>query len=193
MIHINLNAILYTHIEHSPTKTVYTKYYMETHTHTHQNEFRHVQCCWFAHCLLLVVCVLSTHSSQSNWSWKQSSKWTLFIPVFFLLSVSLSLDFYTHTPIVVYICFIATEKVQFSTCVATQSHSFHPLTIHSSIRLQTHSHLTNHSLKPQALAIIPLHMYDTDTCTHTLTCTHIHTHTHMHTYTLTEAETGYWY
>ena len=32
---------------------------------------------------------------------------------------------------------------------ATQSHSFHPLTIHSSICLQTHSHSTNHSLIPQ--------------------------------------------
>ena len=37
---------------------------------------------------------------------------------------------------------------------ATQSHSFHPLTIHSCIRLQTHSH----SLIPQAHAIIPLHL-----------------------------------
>ena len=42
MIHINLNTIIYTHAEHSPTKTIYTKYYTEkqtnartTHTHTH--------------------------------------------------------------------------------------------------------------------------------------------------------------
>ena len=35
MIHINLNTIFYTHIEHSPTKTIYIRYYMETHTHTH--------------------------------------------------------------------------------------------------------------------------------------------------------------
>ena len=51
MIHIiiNLNRILYTQIEHSPTKTVYIKYYKKlskkdlyikkrttnTHTHTH--------------------------------------------------------------------------------------------------------------------------------------------------------------
>ena len=36
-IHINLNTILYTHIEHSPTETIYIRYYiyMETHTHTH--------------------------------------------------------------------------------------------------------------------------------------------------------------
>ena len=50
MIHINLNMIYYTHVEHSPTKTIYIKYYtkkltkahykhtrthMCTHTHTH--------------------------------------------------------------------------------------------------------------------------------------------------------------
>ena len=48
MIHINLNMILYTHVEHSPTKTIYIKYYknlknetnkkknaLQTHTHTH--------------------------------------------------------------------------------------------------------------------------------------------------------------
>ena len=37
MIHINLNLIFYTHVEHSPTKTIYIKYYSEklTHTHTH--------------------------------------------------------------------------------------------------------------------------------------------------------------
>ena len=36
MIHINLNAIFYTHVEHSPIKTVYIKYY-RTHTHTAMN------------------------------------------------------------------------------------------------------------------------------------------------------------
>ena len=35
MIHINLNKIFYAHVEHSPTKTIYIKYYIETHTHTH--------------------------------------------------------------------------------------------------------------------------------------------------------------
>ena len=45
MIHINLNMIFYTHVEHSPTKTIYIKYYtkqnknalhtLTTHTHTH--------------------------------------------------------------------------------------------------------------------------------------------------------------
>ena len=40
MIHINLN-IFYTHVEHSPTKTIYIKYYKKyfkkrtTNTHTH--------------------------------------------------------------------------------------------------------------------------------------------------------------
>ena len=27
MIHINLNMIFYTHVKHSPTKTIYRKYY----------------------------------------------------------------------------------------------------------------------------------------------------------------------
>ena len=31
-IHINLNTLFYTHVEHSPTKTIYIRYYMETHT-----------------------------------------------------------------------------------------------------------------------------------------------------------------
>ena len=39
LIHINLNMIFYTHVEHSPTKTIYIKYYrkqnktaLQTHT-----------------------------------------------------------------------------------------------------------------------------------------------------------------
>ena len=48
-IHFNLNMIFYTYVEHSPTKRIYVKYYMEktnkhakharphTHTHTHRN------------------------------------------------------------------------------------------------------------------------------------------------------------
>ncbi len=45
MIHINLNMIFYTHVKHSPTKTIYIKYYLKiiiiiikthyTHTRTH--------------------------------------------------------------------------------------------------------------------------------------------------------------
>ena len=29
MIHINLNMIFYTHVKHSPTKTIYKKYYFK--------------------------------------------------------------------------------------------------------------------------------------------------------------------
>ena len=29
MIHINLNMIFYTHVESSPTKTIYIKYYLK--------------------------------------------------------------------------------------------------------------------------------------------------------------------
>ena len=61
MIYINLNMIFYTHVEHSPTKTIYIKYYMEkqtctcacthartharthTHTHTYMHKHTHAQ------------------------------------------------------------------------------------------------------------------------------------------------------
>ena len=43
MIHINLIKIFYTHVEHSPTKTIYIKYYMETHTHMHTNTHAHTR------------------------------------------------------------------------------------------------------------------------------------------------------
>ena len=32
MIHINLNMIFYTHVEHSPIKTIYIKYYLKNKT-----------------------------------------------------------------------------------------------------------------------------------------------------------------
>ena len=35
MIHINLNMIFYTHVEHSPTKTIYIKYYKKIYIKTH--------------------------------------------------------------------------------------------------------------------------------------------------------------
>ena len=35
MICINLNMTLYTYVEHSPTKKMYIKYYMEKQTYTH--------------------------------------------------------------------------------------------------------------------------------------------------------------
>ena len=58
LIHINLNMIFYTHVERSPTKTIYIKYYIKqmkkyqnktknalqvqthacTHTHTHKKK-----------------------------------------------------------------------------------------------------------------------------------------------------------
>ena len=39
MIHINLNMIFYTHVEHSPTKTIYIKYYTKTKQKTH---YKHI-------------------------------------------------------------------------------------------------------------------------------------------------------
>ena len=50
IIHINLNMLFYTHIEHSPTKTIYIKYYTKTkqkthykHTHTHTHARTHAR------------------------------------------------------------------------------------------------------------------------------------------------------
>ena len=50
VIHINLNMIFYTHVEHSPTKTIHIKYYTKqkqkthTHTHTHAHTHTHNDC-----------------------------------------------------------------------------------------------------------------------------------------------------
>ena len=47
MIRMNLNMIFYTHVEHSPTKTVYIKYYKKqkqkrtTNTRTHARTHTH--------------------------------------------------------------------------------------------------------------------------------------------------------
>ena len=35
IIHINLNTIFYMYAEDSPTKTIYVRHNMATHTHTH--------------------------------------------------------------------------------------------------------------------------------------------------------------
>ena len=42
MICINLNTIFYTHVEHTPTKTIYMRHYMETHTETHTHTTTHI-------------------------------------------------------------------------------------------------------------------------------------------------------
>ena len=36
-IHVNLNMIFYTHVKHSPTKTIYIKYYYYTQTQCHKS------------------------------------------------------------------------------------------------------------------------------------------------------------
>ena len=45
MIHINLNAIFYTYVEDSPTKTIYIGHYVETRTHTHTHIHIHTHTC----------------------------------------------------------------------------------------------------------------------------------------------------
>ena len=36
LIHINLNTIFYTQVEHRPTKTIYIKHTHTSHRHTHK-------------------------------------------------------------------------------------------------------------------------------------------------------------
>ena len=43
MIHINLNTVFYTHIEHNPAKSMYIKYYIWKHTHTHARTHAHAR------------------------------------------------------------------------------------------------------------------------------------------------------
>ena len=38
MIRINLNMIFYTHVEHSPTKLIYIKYYTENNNNKKQTK-----------------------------------------------------------------------------------------------------------------------------------------------------------
>ena len=63
MIHVNLNYTLFcTHIQHSPTKTIYTRYYMETRTQTHKgiiwkHAHTHAHTDWSTNWVLILIVV----------------------------------------------------------------------------------------------------------------------------------------
>ena len=42
MIHLNLNMIFYTHVEHSPAKTICIKYYTKTNKKCTTNTYTHI-------------------------------------------------------------------------------------------------------------------------------------------------------
>ena len=44
MIHINLNMIFYTHVEHSSTKTIYVKYYKKINIYKKRTTNTHTDC-----------------------------------------------------------------------------------------------------------------------------------------------------
>ena len=46
MIHINLNMIFYTHVKHSPNKTIYIKYYYLTVNGRDVSPFRTCNACF---------------------------------------------------------------------------------------------------------------------------------------------------
>ena len=61
MIHINLNMIFYTHVEHSPAKTIYIKYYTKTKTKHLSDEL----CRFRVQCLAL-LCFVPINSILLN-------------------------------------------------------------------------------------------------------------------------------
>ena len=71
MTHINLNMILYTHVEHSPIKTIYIKYYTKTHTHTHTHARTHAR----THASTQTQTHARTHK-QTNKREKTQPPWT---------------------------------------------------------------------------------------------------------------------
>ena len=60
MIHINLNMIFYTHVEHSPTKTIYVKHYTKQKTKSQMNITKQFNCLMYnivlLHYLLCQMC-----------------------------------------------------------------------------------------------------------------------------------------
>ena len=73
MIHVNLNIIFCTHVEHSPTKIIYMKYYTEKQTpHTHCNEFK---CVWHWS-VSYIIHALTAHTHTRN---DHSRNWVLIL------------------------------------------------------------------------------------------------------------------
>ena len=56
MIHINLNMIFYTHVEHSPTETIYIKYYKKQNKNKYIYKLPHKTLC--VHSAMLMFTVL---------------------------------------------------------------------------------------------------------------------------------------
>ena len=61
MIHINLNMIFCTHAEHSPTKTIYIKYYTEKQTHALTHAHTHTR-------------TMTAAETDTNISWDEKSR-----------------------------------------------------------------------------------------------------------------------
>ena len=63
MIHIKLNTRFCTHVEHSPTKTVYIKYYTNKQTNKTTTKKHHTHTHTHTHTHKMTVAELSTHIS----------------------------------------------------------------------------------------------------------------------------------
>ena len=62
MIHINLNMIFYTHVKHSPTKTIYIK-----------NKYKKAPQIspWFEKCLARSLCLLISSIEEDFVTWRE--------------------------------------------------------------------------------------------------------------------------
>ena len=117
--------------------------------------------------MLVACCVCSfpsIHASQTRKAvFETDTLYYCLLSLVFSLW-SLSLVNLSHTPIVVYICLIVTENSSvFNLCCTEPMQHDHIHSIHSPfthlLACKTHSHSADHSLIPQAHAIIPLHDY----------------------------------
>ena len=73
MIHININMIFYTHVEHNPPKTIYIKYYKNIYIYIKKNTILHNTNPFFLRChglhSVFNVIALDSHCSLFSEVW----------------------------------------------------------------------------------------------------------------------------
>ena len=67
ILHINLNAIFYTHVEHSPTKITCTKHHTHRQTSTYKNKV--ALCKWCSHPFRIACGMNSLSLLESTEKW----------------------------------------------------------------------------------------------------------------------------
>ena len=168
---------------HSLTMDAHIHTHIHTPTHTHMHRYTTTSTATLSLCIvvMLLVSVKSKTVFQTD---------TLYSCLLSLVSLSLCVISLvsSHTPTAGYIYMLHSNREQPSRqptlhgARATQSHSFHPLTTHSSTFMpQAHAlYLLPHTLQKN---YPPPHIYIyTHPHTHTLSLSFSHSHTHTHTH-----------